>query len=571
VRGDASILRVARSRRSRKSLHPEQAQRSVDAVGVGQLSSRGRLWSLAAAVALVSALVYLPSLDNGFTNWDDPRYILDNEHLEPLDGHFLTWAFTTFRMASWNPLLWLSFGLDRALVGLDPFGYHLTNVLLHCATTLVVVLVVAALFARARSASGGQNLLAAGVAGVIFAVHPLHVESVAWVTGRKDVLFGVFYVLALLCYIRFAECLKKTQYFLSLGMFALALLAKPMAVSLPLVLLVIDAYPLGRLSKLGWPRVLLEKLPFAVLSVASSVVTVVAQWGGGAAARHMGLAERFWVAERALGFYLSKAFLPLDLVPMYPLDSRISPWRWDFLSSFVLVVAASVAAVLLRRRVPVISALWAAYVAILLPAICVVLGQQAAADRHMYLPLLVPAIGMAAAAVSIWQAGRNARAAVMVTALGTTVVLSILTVHQARIWHDSATLWEWVIEKQPNAAMAHYNLGEYLREKGDLDRAGQCWQRAAEIEPSFSWPLNQLGNLAALRGKLDEARSYYERATRVNMYDAEAQLNFATLLEDQGQVVEARAHYEIFLRVAPPELAHLLPDVQERLSLLGRP
>jgi tetratricopeptide (TPR) repeat protein len=149
--------------------------------------------------------------------------------------------------------------------------------------------------------------------------------------------------------------------------------------------------------------------------------------------------------------------------------------------------------------------------------------------------------------------------------------LSILTVRQIGVWRDSPTLWMWVIKKQPGAAMAHYNLGEYLREKGDLDSAGQFWQRAAEIEPTFSWPLNQLGNLAVLHGSLDEARRYFDRATRVNVYDAEAQLNFANFLEDQGEVAEARLHYEIFLRVAPPsKFADFFPEVQAKLSLPAR-
>jgi tetratricopeptide (TPR) repeat protein len=159
----------------------------------------------------------------------------------------------------------------------------------------------------------------------------------------------------------------------------------------------------------------------------------------------------------------------------------------------------------------------------------------------------------------------------MVTALITVVSLSILTVRQIGVWRDTPTLWAWVIEKQPTAAMAHYNLGEYLREKGDLDRADQCWQRAAEIEPSFSWPLNQLGNLAVLRGELKEARNYYDRATRVNSNDAEAQYNFATFLEEQGQISEARAHYEMFLRSAPPKYAHLIPEVQAKLAPPTRP
>ena len=519
-------------------------------------------------VALVAVAAYLPALASGFTNWDDPGYVVENPHLGPLDAHFLKWAFTSFRQGGWNPLTWISLGIDHALFGLDPFGYHLSNILLHGATTLSVVLLVGALFSRAWGAADGRTLVAAAVAGLIFAVHPLHVESVAWVSERKDVLFGVFYVLALLFYLRFTEHHRRVEYLASLSAFVLALLAKPMAVSLPLVLGILDAYPLGRLSKPGRLRVIIEKLPFVGLGIASSVITVVAQWRGGAVARHIGFVERLWVAERALGFYLTKMAWPMNLVPMYPLESEFSPWRWDYLLSLVCVLGASLVALAVRRRVPLISALWAAYLVMLLPAVSVVLGEQAAADRHMYLPLLVAAIGIAAVAVRVWQSGRNCRIAVVVAGIVTAVALSVLTIRQIGVWRDTASLWAWVIEKQPRAAMAHYNLGEHLREKGDLERAGQCWRRAAEIEPSFSWPLNQLGNLAVLQGKLDQARAYFERATRVNMYDPEAQLNLAELLEDQGEPAEARVHYEVFLRVAPPsKFGHLFPEVRAKLAL----
>jgi tetratricopeptide (TPR) repeat protein len=544
-------------------------------VDARRLSYRRRLWVLAAAVAFVGVVVYLPALANGFTNWDDPGYILENSHLGPLDLHFLAWAFTTFRQANWHPLTWLSLGVDRALFGLDPLGYHLSNVLLHGATTLIVVLLVGWLFGRARGACDGRSLVAAAVAGLIFAVHPLHVESVAWVSERKDVLCGVFYVFAVLCYLRFAEHHRKMQYLASLGAFALALLAKPMAVSLPVVLLILDAYPLARLTRPGWTQVVVEKVPFVSLGIASSVATIVAQWRGGAlvAIRHIGLGARLWVAERGLGFYLAKLALPINLSPIYPLESEVSPWRWDYLLSLALVLGVSATAVVVRRRAPLIGALWVAYLVMLLPAIGIVqVGQQAAADRYMYLPLLAPAIGIASLVIRIWQGGRSVRTALLVTALVTMVSLSILTIRQIGVWRDSPTLWAWVIKKQPGAAMAHYNLGEYLRGKGDLDGAGRCWRRAAEIEPSFSWPLNQLGNLAVLHGTLDEARSYYDRATRVNMYDAEAQYNFATFLEDQGEVAEALVHYQVFLRVAPPsKFAYMFPEVRAKLALLARP
>ena len=560
---------MARFRRQTSSLRSKRSSVEGRIVGAGRISYRRRLWVLAATVAVVSVVVYLPALANGFTNWDDPGYIVENSHLGPLDLRFLGWALTTFRMANWNPLTWLSLGVDHAFFGLDPLGYHLSNILLHGVTTLIVVLLVGALFAQAQGACNSRSLLAAAVAGLIFAVHPLHVESVAWVSERKDVLCGVFYVLALLFYLRFVEHRKRAAYLACLSAFALALLAKPMAVSFPLVLLILDAYPLARLTKPGWTRVVVEKVPFVALGAASSLVTIMAQWRGGAVARHVALGARLWGAERGLCFYLAKMALPINLSPMYPLESEFSPWRWDYLLSLALVFGVSVTAVVVRRRAPVVGALWVAYVAMLLPAIGIVqVGQQAAADRHMYLPLLAPAIGIAALVVRVWQGGRHIRAALAVAAVITMIGLSILTVRQIGVWRDSPTLWMWVIKKQPGAAMAHYNLGEYLREKGDLDSAGQFWQRAAEIEPTFSWPLNQLGNLAVLHGSLDEARRYFDRATRVNVYDAEAQLNFANFLEDQGEVAEARLHYEIFLRVAPPsKFADFFPEVQAKLSL----
>jgi protein O-mannosyl-transferase len=528
---------------------------------------RRRLWLLAVAVAVVAVAVYLPAMGNGFTNWDDPGYVTENPHLGSFDAHFFAWAFTTFRQAGWNPLTWLSLGVDHALFGSDPSGYHTTNVLLFGATTLAVVLLIGTLFARARNSVDSSVLAAAGVAGLFFAVHPLHVESVAWVSERKDVLFGFFYLVTLLFYLRFTQHHRRSDYLASLGAFLLALLSKPTAMSLPLVLVVIDAYPLGRFSKSGRSRVAIEKVPFLVLGAASSIITIVAQWRGGAVARHIGFGERLWIAERAFGFYLAKTIWPLNLVPMYPLDSQFSPWRWDYLASLALLLGASTAAVVLRRRVPLFAASWAAYLVMLLPAVAAVLGEQSAADRHMYLPLLVPAIWIAVAVAYVWRTKGNLRVTTMVVAMVTMVVLSILTVRQIGIWRDARALWTWVVEKEPDVAMGHYNLGEYFREKGDLDRAGQSWRRAAELEPSFSWPLNQLGNLALLQGRGDEAYAYFDRATRVNPNDAEAQLNFADLLEEQGKHAEARTHYEIFLRVAPPaKFARVLPEVRTKLA-----
>jgi len=519
-------------------------------------------------MALVGVVIYLPALANGFTDWDDPGYVVRNPHLGPFDARFFAWAFTVFRQGNWHPLTWLSLGIDRALFGNAPWGYHLTNVLLHGTCTLFVVLVVEALFARGLGARDDRSLVAAAVAGLVFALHPLHVESVAWVSERKGLLCGVFYVAALLCYLRFAEHRRRSWYLACLGSFFLALLAKPMAVTFPLVLLILDVYPLGRLTRSGFARVLVEKAPFFVLSIGASVVTLIAQWTGGAVAamQRVGLWARLWNAERALGFYLVKLALPIDLTPVYPLEPGASPWRWDFLVALAFVLSTTMAAVLWRRRAPLLAATWAAYVVMLLPVVGLIqVGEQAAADRYMYLPLLAPAIGIAAVVVRLWSRGQAARIALVASTLVAAAGMSALTVRQIGVWRDPRTLWTWVVAKQPGAAIAHYNLGEHLRAQGDLEGAALCWRRAVEVEPAFSWPLSGLGSLAALRGEPGEARRYFERALAVNPSDAAALYNLATSLEDEGRFAEARTHYERFLEVAPAKFAHVIPEVRAKL------
>jgi protein O-mannosyl-transferase len=558
----------SRATPSWRNLHGRAADGQPEAQGW----YRVRLRAIGAVIGLIAVLVYLPALTNGFTNWDDTGYVVENVHLHPFDSRFVAWAFTTFQQGNWHPLTWLSLGIDRAVFGLAPLGYHLTNALLHGVTTFVAVQVVGRLFAQARRAWDREGLAATALVGLLFAAHPLHVESVAWVSERKGLLCGLFYLLAALSYLRFAQYRRPGAYLASLVSFALALMAKPMAVSLPVILLVLDAYPLARMTKPGLARVMLEKVPFIALAMVSSLVTLLAQAKAGAvlAVSYVGIASRLWGAARGVGFYLAKTVFPVDLVPVYPLEHGVSPWRWDFLLSLALVLAATGVAIHLRRRVPVVAALWAAFLTMLLPVIGLVqVGEQAAADRYMYLPLLVPAIGMVALCHRLWQVQPRTRIILAATSIVAIIGLTVLTVRQIGVWRDSLTLWTWVVAKQPRVAIAHYNLGEYLRKKGDWDGAALHWRRAVEVQPEFSWPLNQLGNLAVRRGEIEEARSYYERATNANVRDAVAQYNFAGFLEDQGQLAEARVHYELFLRYAPPTYSSLIPEVRAKVLELA--
>lgn len=310
-----------------------------------------------ALVAVITFVAFLPALGNGFVAWDDDRNFLDNPHYRGLGPAQLAWMVSHLD-AHYVPLTWLTLGLDYVLWGMNPAGYHLTSLVLHAANAVLVYAGARRLIAAALpGTSSGALALGSAVAALLFAVHPLRVESVAWATERRDVLCGLFYLLTVLAYLRYCASASRRWYRLSLAFLAAALLSKAMAVTLPVVLLLLDGYPLRR-------RAWREKLPFFALSLAAGAVALVAQRVAGATSTvaFLGPLERVAIACYSLAFYLWKTLVPRHLSPIYELPARVDAFAPSYVASALAVLALSALAIALRRRWPAFTVVWASYV-----------------------------------------------------------------------------------------------------------------------------------------------------------------------------------------------------------------
>lgn len=540
---------------------------------------------LAGAVALITGLVYLFSLRNGFVEWDDNLYVFENLHIRSITPDFFRWAFSTFHAGNWHPLTWISLAGDYAVWRLIPLGYHLTNDILHTINALLVVLLVTRLLgiSRERTAAGvpvsfpdeRQVLIAGGVTGLLFGLHPVHVESVVWIAERKDLLCACFYLLSVMMYLKHAAAgasagagsarsLFRKYYVLALVFFMLALLSKPMAVSLPVVLLILDWHPFARIRSL---RTLLsavaEKLPFIALSLASSVVTVLAQKAGGTMAlmETVPFATRLLVAASAVISYLRKMLLPVDLLFFYPYPRDASFSSMTYLISLVLVVGMTVVFFSVAKRNRLWLAVWSYYLVTLLPVIGLVqVGMQSQADRYTYLPSLGPFLvaGLLVAACvprGADEAVKKRRTLIIGAAVGLVmVVLSVLTVRQVSVWKDSITLWSSVIDREPEESFfAFHNRGIAFSRLGELDKAIEDYHRAIALKPNFADTHSNLGIALFKKGLLEQAIAEYQTAIRLKPDLAEAHRNMAVALYSEGNFSEALKHYLVVASLRPDD------------------
>ena len=480
-----------------------------------------------------------------FVDWDDPVGILDNPALRatgPIDA--VERAFTSTLNANWIPLTVLSLQASYAAHGLEPAGYLLANVALHATAVLLLFLALA----RMTRAPGACFFVAA-----LFAVHPLHVESVAWASARKDVLSGAFWMAALYAHARHAEAPRRGSSLWVLLCVAGALLSKPTAVTLPCVLLLLDYWPLGRL---GERRAWLEKIPQFVLVTAASATTLAVQ----GAQRAMSYGEqmspllRLTVGVEAYAIYLGQAVWPRSLAYFYPHPALLGEIRWlPGVLAALLLAALSAGALALRRSHPHLIVGWLWYVGTLIPVIgWVQVGGQAHADRYTYLPL----VGLAIAVVFEGQratAGRpRARKAVVATGMLIVGVLAGAASRQVAVWHDSLALKSHAVEVTQRNFVAYQGLASALVRAGRLDEAEPYLKQAAEMNPSAADPLLDLADLAARRGRSDEALALYRELTRQHPDDARAQANLGLALARSGQTAEGRVHLERALELGRP-------------------
>ncbi|MGH9579426.1 MAG: hypothetical protein ACRD2R_00405, partial [Terriglobales bacterium] len=366
--------------------------------------TRSRLsrWAMPILVAMLTVAAFFPALQNGFVDWDDNTGLLNNLSYRGLGWEQLRWMFTTFHLGHYQPLTWVTFGLDYLVWGMDPFGYHLTNLLLHALNAVVFYFVALRLFSLSVSVSSGDFALraASGFAALLFSIHPLRVESVAWATERRDVLSGLFFLLTLLCYLRAAKADSGAEHLKWLGVAVLAyvfsLLAKDVGMMLPSALKVLDVYPLMRFGAGGgkWfgpeaQRIWWEKAPFAFLALVAAAVAIMAQSVALKSFAVHDSAGRLAQALFGLGYYLRKTLLPVGLSPIYELPRPFIPWDWPYLASGLAVSAIAAGLIILRCRWPAGLAAGIYYAAMLAPVLGIAQsGSQLVADRYSYLSCL---------------------------------------------------------------------------------------------------------------------------------------------------------------------------------------
>lgn len=493
----------------------------------------------AAAMAVITFLVYIPALGNGFVNWDDPAMIYENPLIRMLD---MKGAFTAVVLGNWIPLTFLSYALDYAVWGNNPLGYHLTGNVIHSLNAGLVFLVGLRLACVRGEAVGARPFTIAAVGAVLFALHPLHVESVAWAAERKDVLYAFFFLLSVFAYLKYSQLSSGAWYAASLVFFLLSLLSKPMAVTLPVALLIMDYYPLERLR--GRLRMAaLEKAPFFALSAIASAVTVLAQRSGGAVVPvdAYPLWMRAAVAVRAFGFYVFKSVFPAGLAPYYPLPFRGELLDMSFYGSVALMITVILISIIVFRRSKAFSAAWLYYLVTLTPVIGLVqVGGQAAADRYTYLPLLGPFFMAGAGAGALVSApGMRRRALYGLIAAGIvfSALLAALTVRQIGFWHDSLSLWNRQIEVYPGKASHAYNMrGLAYDEKGMYREAVAEFNLSIALNPSDAYAFNNRGNAHRSLGNLGQAIEDFKRAALLGPNLPEPQHNLSAAYSAVGEM-----------------------------------
>jgi Flp pilus assembly protein TadD len=483
-------------------------------------------------VFLITGAVFLPALRGEFLNWDDSVNFVANPHYRGLGWAQIKWMLGATLMGHYIPLTWLSFGLNYALGGMSPWGYHVGNVVLHAASATLVYLIARRLLAAAAREGSqsahttGPIVVAGAFAALVWGVHPLRVESVAWITERRDVLCGLFFLLAVLAYLKGVERggdLRPAWRVLSLAAFAAALLSKAAAIPLPAVLLLVDLYPLQRWTA-GWRRLAIEKLPYAVMTAATAVVALIAlpRGVGVTSYESYGVAARIGMVAYSLIFYPIKFLLPVGLSPMYELPARIDLVSWPFLPALLGVAGVTAALVFRRTQWPGGLAAWTYSALMVLPVSGVVhAGSQLVNDRYSYLSGIGFAVVAGAGIVGVLRLRERGRATMTtVSALVGGAALVVLTLGfaawtQTQVWRDSETLWRWAVEMDPVCSLCHGNLGSAIAgaELGiaRVDEAEMHLRRAIELRPDNPIPHLNLGTLLSFRMRYAEAEGALRR------------------------------------------------------------
>ena len=516
--------------------------------------------AIAALLFSLTALLYAGTLKSGFVNYDDPAYVTKNLHVQQgLTPANFRWAFTATSEANWHPLTWLSHMADVSLFGANPAGHHFTSILFHA---LNVALLFWLLY-RGTGFLGRSACVAA-----LFAVHPLNVETVAWIAERKSVLSTFFFLLAIAAYGLYVRRPSAPRYASVFLLFALGLMAKPMVITLPFALLLLDYWPLERIPILsrsnppaaffrsvGWRCV--EKIPLLLLSVASALVTVIAQHRGGAVGNQLALPLSFRIGNAIYSYslYLIKALFPSRLAVFYPHPEGRLSIALVMLSALFLVIATIF--VCRHREVRFLPVGWFWYLGAMFPVIGILqVGRQAMADRYTYIPLLGIFV------IVVWSAGEPAaRLSISLRFLGALasallLAYSSITVLQISYWKNSFTLFQHALAVTQNNSIAELNFGEALVERGNPDQAEIHFLKAAQFAPDLGLPHYDIGTLLQNQGRLAEAAAEYQQALpRLSDPLELAQLhnNLGAIFLERRQYPQAMAEFDTAIQMHPEE------------------
>jgi tetratricopeptide (TPR) repeat protein len=519
------------------------------------------------ALAALTTIVYAPVRTFELVNWDDPSYITDNPIVRGgLTPASALWALTTTHSPYWHPMMWLSLLLDVSLFGSDAGAYHVTSVAIHIANTVIIFL----LLRRMTGVVGPSAFVAA-----IFAVHPLHVESVAWIAERKDVLSTFFWALTIWAYVSYTRAPSVWRYVVVVVWYALALMSKPMVMTLPVLLLLLDWWPLDRWSSGSHVRLVIEKLPLLAMATATAIATVVVQRRIGAVAGLdvLPLTTRVENAIVSCVVYIWKTVWPTNLAAFYPLHSYP---LWVVLVAAASLTAITIAAVRARTRLPHVAVGWLWFLVTVAPVVGLTqAGEQARADRFMYVPMigLLFIAGWGGGAflvrIGIWTRA--------VAAIGLALVASFAIVAraQASYWSDNLTLWQHAVDVTGGNYVAYEKLGEAYRDRGQYPDAEANYKRALQLAPANS-PVytatihNDLGLVLTRAGRPNEAEAHFAEAVRLNPGFAEAQTNYGNALAMQGKFDDAIVRYQAALALQPRGLEALI-GLGAALVRKGRP
>ena len=511
--------------------------------------SRQRRWAL--TVAAVVFIAFVAVLKHKFVSWDDDGFLTLNPHFRGLGWTQLRWMSTTFLKGPYQPIVWLSYAVDYLLWGMDPAGFHLTNLLWHCANAALVCLFCRKLFdiAAPRTDAVGRAW-AAGFAALTFALHPLRVEPVAWATARRDLMSGCFFLCALLCHLKGHEEPARERFWRgwTLACYCLSLLAKAMGIGLPLVLAVLDAVVLKRRPR--WK----DMLPYALPAAAAAALAEHGQAVTGAMKLDaaFGWPQRLAQACYGHAFGLVKTVWPSQLAPMYEFSLNFDPLAPRFLACAALGLTVAGAAFALRRRWPAFWAAWLCYLILLAPVLgAVKFGTQLAADRYSYLPGLAWSVLAAAALLELARRRPDFSRPLALSGAALISVLWVLTSRQLSFWRDSESLYRRVLAVDPGQAMARNNLGLVFENEGRLPEALDQYHLALAARPRFASAHNNLGTALLRLGRLEEAETEFRAAMAGDPGLPESYNNLGLILAHRKRYDEALSMFETALRVEP--------------------